>query len=234
METKKKKIHRFAVRQVPQEGDITITDPDLVHQWKNVLRFAPGEQIVLFAEGIEVHATLKLIDNAGAHLDVTTTMCIDRLDGRGLTLYVSMFKKAPFEWMLEKVTEIGVKTIVPMETQRTVRFPWKRARFETIVKEAAEQCGRSDMPEITEPMTFAAALEHAKENTENFLFDIGEQTFRSASGPRIGGFIGPEGGFTQGEVDTAKKAGFRIVGLGDLALRAETAAIVASYELLKR
>jgi 16S rRNA (uracil1498-N3)-methyltransferase len=156
-------------------------------------------------------------------------------------LYCSILKRENFEWVVQKATECGIKEIVPVISARTIKLGFKKERLEKIIREAAEQSGRGELPILGEALKFEVALEKAKENDLNLFFEMDsplidkEQTGKAG---KIGIFIGPEGGWNDEELETVKKeAGesdkFKMAGLGKTTLRAETAAVVASWAVMR-
>lgn len=162
-----------------------------------------------------------------------------------LTLAAAIHKKARFEWVIEKATEIGVATLIPLLTIRTVMSEQalKPQRFERISISAMKQSCRSSIPQIEPPIDFTSLCEtsthydikllaHEKE-LDISLNDIilRENVPKFKSGIVC---IGPEGGFTTEEVELAKSSDFSIFGLGPRRLRAETAALIAVGLILDR
>ncbi len=226
------KLHRFILQFTISDGQIEITDPEVVGQIRNVLKLKAGEQLVLcdgqmnevLGEIIEVHKVVKLkVLKEQKNGDEPT---------RRVTLYCAILKRENFELVVQKATEIGVAEIVPVITRRTVKLDVKQERLEKIIKEAAEQSGRGVVPKLCEPMEFEKALQQA-EGKQNILFDTSGEiqisNFKFQIQKSCGIFVGPEGGFDETEIAAAKAAGFYIASLGKLTLRGETAAIVASY-----
>ena len=141
-------------------------------------------------------------------------------------------KKENFEIAVQKAVEVGVKEIVPIITARTVKFGLNKERLEKIIKEAAEQSGRGILPNLNEAIDFDKAIIEAKNKNEvNLFFQIGYPPLGHSMSKfkKIGVFVGPEGGWTEEETKIAQSNGFTLVGLGKTILRAETAAIIASY-----
>ncbi|MFH1188426.1 MAG: 16S rRNA (uracil(1498)-N(3))-methyltransferase [bacterium] len=151
--------------------------------------------------------------------------------GKHVFLYCSLLKRENFELMVQKTTESGVYTIIPIISERTVKQRIRYDRVERIAKEAAEQCGRSVVPVITETIEFETALQALSRYDDAILFDAtaDDVCFKEHKIKRIAIFIGPEGGWDEEEVCQAREAGCRIVTLGMRTLRAETAAIVATF-----
>jgi 16S rRNA (uracil1498-N3)-methyltransferase len=139
-------------------------------------------------------------------------------------------KRSQTDWLVEKATELGAARLVPVTTQRTVVERVKLERLKAIAIEAAEQCGRTRLPEIAEPMPLARLLEERDEaRTLYFADETGGDLVSSAlkPGPAII-LTGPEGGFTDEERAAIRAApGTVPISLGPRILRAETAALAA-------
>jgi len=147
--------------------------------------------------------------------------------------------------VLEKGTEIGVAKFVPLLSRRSVVRPRpgrleRRERWLRIITEAAEQCGRSHLPELAPPASLNEAVESAEglrllpwegEN-EATLRRLLRSSLANEKTPVVSIFVGPEGGFARQEVDRAVELGARIVSLGPRTLRSETAGIVAAAAVL--
>lgn len=150
-------------------------------------------------------------------------------------LYCSILKRENFELAVQKAVEAGASEIAPIICERTVKTGLKYDRLRKIIKEAAEQSGRGKVPVLREAMDLKEAIVAAAENKVNFLFDHSGDNFvlsdstKLSPASRVGVFIGPEGGWSDFELDLARQRGFKIASLGKLTLRAETAAIVATY-----
>ncbi len=212
---------------------ITISDSELLHQWKNVLKFKTGEKIILSSPNKqESLCTLSSIDKKEAVLNVEKTYTNTSEPERNVTLYLAILKRENFELVIQKATEIGVMKIVPMLTQNTVKTGLKFERLEKIAKEASELAGRSTIPEITEAMSFEHAIKDSSSMESRIIFDISGEPLspKQCLGPeKVAIYIGPEGGFTESEISFARENKLEIASLGSLTLRGETAGIVASY-----
>jgi len=151
---------------------------------------------------------------------------------RGVVLYCSILKRENFEWVIQKATEIGVSEIIPLVTQHTVKLDLKEERLKKIIQEAAEQSGRSVLPTLQIAMGFEQAIQEAVLRGISLFFDVLGKEFDKKilkNEDRVNIFIGPEGGWSELEIEIAKKNKFNFVNLGGFTLRAETAAVVASY-----
>ena len=222
------RIHRFYIENQIENKDVGISDERLVHQWRHVFRYNVGSEVVLFnGSGFEYECVISFISNREAKLEVVSKKP-SIIPNTNITLYQSLIKKDNFEWIAEKATELGVTKIVPVVSERSEKKNINEERLKKILIEASEQCGRGDVPELGEIVD----LEDAIQSAENIIiFDKGgdpvENTFEVAASI----FIGPEGGWSEKEINMFKERGAHICSLGPLTLRAETAAIVAMSKL---
>jgi 16S rRNA (uracil1498-N3)-methyltransferase len=139
-------------------------------------------------------------------------------------------KRAQTDWLVEKATELGAARLIPVMTRRTVAERVKLERLEAIAIEAAEQCGRTALPEIADPLPLARLLgERDSGRTLYFADEGGGEPAAEAfkSGPALI-LIGPEGGFTDEERSSIRASPNAVpISLGPRILRAETAALAA-------
>jgi len=177
-----------------------------------------------------------------------------------VNLFCAILKKENFEMVVQKTTECGVSKIIPIISARTIKTGLNLERLQKIAREASEQSGRITIPEILEPISFEESLKSIDKNECNLLFDgsgkflwseelfykihcagrraehsnspAGEYARILESNCSRNIWIGPEGGWTPEEIEKAKNLNFKIASLGPLTLRAETAAIVATYLLV--
>jgi 16S rRNA (uracil1498-N3)-methyltransferase len=155
-----------------------------------------------------------------------------------ITLVLAIFKFDRMEWAIEKCTELGVSRIVPVISRRTdshlAAASAKRVeRWQRIARQASEQSRRTTPPEILPPIRFADALTGAAalrivlaESEERTLLRDVLKSNASASAIILA--VGPEGGWTEDELQSFRQAGWISVSLGNTILRAETAAIAAT------
>jgi 16S rRNA (uracil1498-N3)-methyltransferase len=236
------KVRRFFIAKdaITQEGArISGTD---AHHLRHVLRLERGEKIILVAEGREYLAEIKDFaeDHVFCHLHET-------YPGRGeppveVTLLQGMPKGEKLELVIQKAVEVGVSRIVLLETERSVvkldpvKAEQRLKRWRRIATEAAKQCGRSVVPPVEGIYKLPLWLEKG-EMAADALFlvpwenaqqpGIREALREHHQARQVCILIGPEGGLTSSEVETAKKFGGLPVTLGPRILRTETAAIVA-------
>ncbi len=246
------RLHRFIGDFSFEEGSasggnfsknkLTISDKELVNQIKNVLRLKIGDEIRL-DDGKEKSALAEIISITRAGIEVDISEVSENKNELPIygTLYCSILKRENFELVAQKATEIGIKEIVPIISSRTIKLNLREDRLEKIIKEAAEQSGRGIVPKLNKPMKFDDALMHSRANDLNFFFHPGGEPLKGIKHDfqRVGIFVGPEGGWDEVEEkvvgDLSTGAGhYKIANLGPLTLRAETAAIVATYAVLNK
>ncbi len=237
-------MHRFLLREgdVADENVFIIISEELQNQWKKVLRFGVGEQIILFNDSNkEFRGEIVSISNKAIHGKITSVSpCQTELSTK-ITLAQSILKNPEkFEWILQKGTELGISEFYPIITRRTERqFLPKRERLLRILVEATEQCGRCVVPILHEPMKFDAFLKYIAVDKPILLIphtiggvSMGELKMVEKKPAVL--CIGPEGGFDDKEIEDVKKAGGIAVTLGRRILRSETAALAAVTLLAAR
>lgn len=226
------KMHRFFGDFDLSERVIMVFDKSLYNQIHNVLRVEINEQVILCDKhGNEAIAILNKAQKDGIEFEILSVGKNEREPEKYVTLYCSILKRENFEWVIQKATEVGIKEIVPLICARTVKTGFSKERLEKIIKEAAEQSGRGMLPVLNNPLFFKQGVLLARAgNAINIFFDTSsvEKTIKYKD-KKTGIFIGPEGGWDEKEKQFAEENNFDIVSLGGLTLRAETAAIVASY-----
>lgn len=229
------RLHRFYIR--PERAELKqgfwLHDEPLRNQWLKVLRYHEGDQVVLF-DGVETERLYKIaqIDTDGIKLELVTEF-ERKLPEKQLYLFFSLLKKDKNEWVLQKCTELGVSNFVPIIADRSEKTGFNIERAEKIVIEAAEQCGRSDIPDVREPINLSTALETYKDKVQLLVSDETLGQNEQISDGVLGIFIGPEGGWTEAELEQFEQAGVGHLNLGKLTLRAETAAVAAATKLLQ-
>lgn len=224
------KIHRFITQNYKKEGNIVfILDENIIHQIKQVLKIIPGEQIKLIDSEVltETLLLIKQIDKKEIRADIIST---EKIEGEfGGTLACAILKGDHFDLVVEKSTELGIQKIIPLITDRVIKKSVNKERLQKIATEASEQSGRISVPEITEPQKLKDFLEENKDKKIYFAH-ISEKDQLSIEKESIV-CVGPEGGFTDGEISLFEEYNTIPLSLGKNVLRAETAAIVASFKM---
>ena len=146
------------------------------------------------------------------------------------TIAISIIKNpSRFEWLVEKITEIGVERIIPLICHRTEKKSVRLDRLERIAISALKQSEGWYKPHISSPVTFTTFVEEAN-SERKFIASYSSQNAQLSDlkpKPHTTVLIGPEGDFTNEEIETAKQNGFQRVNLGSNRLRVETAGMVA-------
>jgi 16S rRNA (uracil1498-N3)-methyltransferase len=230
------RLHRFYVGGHIEKGkDIRIDDVAHLHQWIKVFRLKASDRVIVFnGEGSDFEGYFKVLSKREAIISIDKEKKIKNTPVCELHVLQSIIKKDNFEFVVEKCTEIGASAIHPILTERSEKKDLNLERLQKISTEAAEQSGRSSIPEIFEPESLGSAIE--KFDGKMIVLDIDgdpsgiKKQFHGAG--KIGILIGPEGGWTENERDLFEHKKIKSFSFGEQVLRAETAAIAASALIL--
>ncbi len=222
-------------------GPVCRLDPEESAHCIKVLRHRTGDEIdVIDGEGTLLHCRLTDDNPKGAEAQVLTSTADWHALPYHLTVGCCPTKNNDrFEWFVEKATELGVDTIVPLIGERSERKVYKTERAQRIALSATKQSLKARIPEISEPLAVKDFLCHSERSEESLCLIA--YCFEDPSVPRIGitealrGFsgnditilIGPEGDFSPEEAALALGNGYRPIHLGPSRLRTETAAVTA-------
>ncbi len=196
-----------------------------------MLRLKQGSEVVLF-DGLQTERLYKIteLSEKEAHLELVTDYELKK-PRRDVYLLWSLLKKDKNDWVLQKGTELGVSHFLPLLADRSEKTGFNLERARKIVIEAAEQCGRSDIPNLREPMLVKTAIEEFDGKVPMLVCDeTGKETETNLSKAAI--LIGPEGGWSDKEKLLFKEYHLAPLILHDFTLRAETAAVAAIAKLL--
>ena len=201
-----------------------------------VLRLQAGAEVLVFdGRGTEIEGRIVGARAAGVELALGQRHRVP-LPSATITLLQSVPRGDRMDVIVQKTTELGVTRIVPLTSARGMVKPppGKTRRWRTIAQEAARQSGRADVPDVADVATLDVALAGAAEagGTRLLLWEEERalplrQVLAHEPSGLVTLLVGPEGGFSQAEVESARRQGFRVVGLGPRILRVETAALVA-------
>jgi 16S rRNA (uracil1498-N3)-methyltransferase len=215
---------------------VNIGGPE-AHHLLHVMRAAEGDSVTLFDDsGAEFTAVAEKLGRADVELRIVSRREVSRELPFELSVGVALPKGDRQKWLVEKLTELGVTTLVPLETQRGIAQPTAAAieRLERSVVEAAKQCGRNRLMRIAKPQPWtdwisaSPIADDVRPSDRRLLAHPGgkplsQTDFSVLMRTRL--VFGPEGGFTDAEVDAAIAAGWQPVALGSRILRVETAAV---------
>jgi len=228
------RIRFFIAQKIGDASEITVSDKDIYHQIVRVLRRREGDVVeMLDNSGFEYRCVIQNIGKSDLTLSVESKKLNLAEPEIYVTLYQSLLKKDKMEWILEKCTEIGVSSFVLVLSEHSVKLNFNMERARKILKEAAEQCGRGKIPELSEVMSFKEAVARARAGGAlNVLLHEDPEIkagFRAGEFKNINLFVGPEGGFSESETNIAGENNFKIISISRRVLRAETAAIAGSF-----
>jgi 16S rRNA (uracil1498-N3)-methyltransferase len=210
---------------------------DAARHVARVLRMRAGDTLVLFdGNGAEYPGTIHDISKKSVSVQLGKADQPGRESPLQITLWHGICRGGKMDYVVQKATELGVRAIQPVFTTRgQFRFDSARAQkrsqhWQKVAISAAEQSGRTLIPEIYAPLGLNDCLQTLQTDFRHLLLDpTGTTGFTQAlaTSKKITIFTGPEGGFTTEELATAREASFEIVSLGPRVLRTETAPVVA-------
>ena len=228
-------MQRYFGRKI--HDNIILEDDDIYHLTK-VMRARKGENIEVVAD--ETTFLCEVVSLKPVRIIAKKVIKEDNELPNYVILAACLLKGDKMDFVLQKATELGVSEIILLTSERTIikiknqQKDLKLGRYQKILKEAAEQSKRSKIPLINRIISFDRINEIeanvkliAFEGTKNSLAAFDKKISGIKPNKKIAVIIGPEGGFSLGEVEFAKNHGFTPIGLGSRILRAETASIYA-------
>jgi len=233
-------MSRFYIPHESIRGRMIVVSGEEAHHIIDVMRLKPNDRVVTFdATGKEYIGVIKEVAKKSLVIDITEEKEVAAKSGAKITLIQAVPKKNKMDYIVEKATELGVSGIMPVFTERTIpkwdkrKMAFQAERWRKIAREASKQCGRADIPKVEE-MTYFTAI------TGNFsgcdqalvaaLSDKAVPMKAALKGPRphnVAVAIGPEGDFTDEEIEAAVSAGFKVINLGPRVLKSDTAGLAA-------
>ena len=221
---------RFFV-PAPITGSTAILEGEEARHLAAVMRATVGDRVVLFdGGGAEFDAEVLALKKHQVELSIVERRELSRELAGELTLAVALPKGDRQKWLVEKATELGVKKLVPLVSERGVAQPVEAAleRLRRTVIEASKQCGRNRLLSIVSPERAIDFFSQQPAEALRWVGDVEGVPPAQALSPAAGAVviaIGPEGGFSAAERNAAVAAGWQRVSLGRRILRVETAAI---------
>ena len=227
-------MQQIFIQQTAFPSGQLLLQPQQSHHLLRVLRMKPGEQLRVIDS--ENHVFLAEIRDENT-LTILQPLEEDREVPCEVVLLAALIKGERWDWLLQKCTELGVSRIVPFHSSRTVvkveeqKTEKKVQRWQKIVQEAAQQCKRTQIPQVHEPVSLKQADQWLRD--QNFVA-YEDQALKGGSllssmkqGKSVTLVIGPEGGFSSAEIGLLIQQGYQCCSLGKRILRAETAAVAA-------
>jgi 16S rRNA (uracil1498-N3)-methyltransferase len=228
---------RFYTNCPLQRGEVTLEGPE-AHHLAVICRLRPGDALCLFnGDGREYPALVRATGKRMVTVEVTTVQEVNRELPFSLAVAAPLPRGDRAQFLIEKLTELGVQTYIPMHTQRSVVHP-RDAKLEKLqrhVIEASKQCGRNVLMDIRPPMGWAEYCVETKSGSRLLAHPHAEERLPSPAllalaqvdnAPAIHIATGPEGGFSDAEVMQGKAEGWQLVDLGPRILRMETAPLL--------
>lgn len=211
---------------------------DQYHYIVNVLRMAENEPLdVVNGSGLIIHSTILEITKKNLKCEIREVVPASNEIPIEVTLAVGVVKQQRFEWMVEKATELGVREIQPLLTDRVVRKALRTDRLKKKAVAAMQQSERAFLPVIKEPVDLSEYLSDI--SAENAVIAAQEldnasilHLLNHSAFEKIVIFIGPEGGWSQAEIGCFSEKGIRSIRLSKRRLRTETAAVAAMSQLV--
>jgi len=210
------------------------------HYLSRVLRLSVGDEVLLLDGSAQVAKT-RIVQVDGEAL-LLERISVETAPSHGepvVTLYMALLKGERHDLVVQKATELGVRRIVTLLCKHCVpslgheRAERRVERWQRIVRAAAQQCRRPDLPEVTPPLTVSEALAQDQNRCRLMLYEGTAPPLRSLLDENtkvtrnVSLVVGPEGGLDAAELDLLRGAGFLPASLGPRVLRAETAALAA-------
>ncbi len=240
-------MQRFHLPPEEIRGDDLILSDREAHHALSVVRLRPGEIVqVLDGAGQRLTCTTLELARREVRLRVTQREVVPR-PARPITLFSAIPKGKTFDTIVQKATELGARCVVPLVTRRVVaqiepdRAASKLDHWRAIAIESIKQCGSPWLPEIAAPTPLAACLGAPVPRSDPVALSLVASLRANAQHPwdllnawngqnpdtpgALQLWVGPEGDFTDDELDSLEAAGARPISLGPLVLRADTAAI---------
>lgn len=240
-------MSRFFVPKGSVKGDKIYIVGLEAHHILDVMRLKVSDEVVIFdGTGREYSGVVEAADRKSLEVRIKSTRKPLDENKPSVTLIQAITKKDKMDYIAQKATELGVSRIVPVTTARTIP-EWndiKKAgiveRWRKIATEAAKQCGRSDIPEVSRILSINEAITGSEKDGLKMIAVLSDKAIklkdalRAGSGKNATIAIGPEGDFTPEEAENAVKSGFKIVNLGPLTLKSDTAGLavlsIINYE----
>jgi 16S rRNA (uracil1498-N3)-methyltransferase len=216
---------RFFVDQPLAPGRVDLAGPE-AHHLAVVCRVRPGDHVYLFnGDGRQYLAAVAEAGKRAVGLEVEAVEEPQRELDFGLEVAAPLPKGDRGQFLIEKLTELSVTNFVPLRTARSVVHPRDIDKLRRHVIEACKQCGRNTLMGVAPVIDWKDYARRSDLAPLRLLAHPGGEALARRGADDVACAVGPEGGFTDEEVQVARAAGWRVVGLGNRVLRVETAAL---------
>ncbi len=233
-------MSRFFVPKGAVRGNKVIIDGPEAHHILDVMRLGIGDEVTAFdGTGMEYMGKIEATGKANLIVAITEARDIPLKKAMVVTLAQAIPKKDKMDYIVEKATELGVHSIIPIQTTRSIvrldakKAPTRVERWRKISKEAAKQCGAQKIPVIEDISGFDDAVARLKDYDLKLMACLGpdaeslKDVLRANKAKSALIFIGPEGDFTEDEIRKASSGGARLISLGGSVLKSDTAGLAA-------
>ena len=227
------RLHRFYITKPLGEEIVSVDDLALIHQLTSVFRYKDNDEVILFSgDGYDYHYSILSSSKKEISFKLINKRESIAID-KNITLYMSLVKKDTFEHIIRACTELGVTHFVPIIAERCEKKGLNEERLKIIAIEASEQCGRGDVPTISPIISIKDAVNSVSSNAQILVASLlGEKVTSDniqncLKKKDISIFIGPEGGWSEGEEKMFENKGFIRMKLTDTVLKADTGAQTA-------
>ena len=239
-------MYNFFIDEQNFNGDTAVITGDDFNHVKNVLRLKTGDNVLVSVNNFSHLAVIDKFSNDSVLLSIVEKNFQDTTLPIELYLFQGLPKSDKLELIIQKAVELGTSNVIPVKTSRSItkieqsKVVAKTLRWQKIAESAGKQCKLSFIPTVHEPLSFSDSLKMAQSldliilpyENKNGMADTLKSLRSLKKGCKVGVFIGPEGGFSDEEIDLAVKSGANIVSLGKRILRTETASITALSMLM--
>jgi 16S rRNA (uracil1498-N3)-methyltransferase len=227
---------RFFVAGTHAAGDTVAIEGSDAHKIRSVLRLRDGDAIEIVDSAATLFAATLRVDAATVSASLGSAAPRERGSRVSVDIAQGLPKGQKMDYVVEKLTELGARAVLPVITQRSVvrdAGDAKVERWRRLARTAAQQCGRTTIPQIAEPVAFEDLLERFSHyDVVLFPWEVAdplplrdELPGLLAGAASVLAVIGPEGGFSHEEAEAARRAGAHVLSLGPSILRSETAGL---------
>lgn len=231
-------MRRFFIENYHITDDRTVLTGQDAKHLKDVLRLHVGDSVVLIdGQGMEYHADITSICPDHVDLSIRSAQARSKESPIHITVAQAFLKDKKMDVLLRQLTELGMSRFLPFHASRSVARPDKDRlktrmdRWGKIARESLKQCERTRLPDICQTLSYDGMLKASEESDlKIMLFEKETAPLPHESIKPCGSIfilLGPEGGFSEDEVQAAKEKGFITASLGPRILKAETASLTA-------